>query len=261
VPEPEAAVAIVLAREPEEAVLLIRRAEREGDSWSGHWSLPGGRCDPDDPDPLHTALRELREECGIVLARQQMQAALPYAVARRRTGRYLLVAPFLFPIDRRPPTILDPAEAVEAFWIPLRNLIDPAMNALRPVPGRPPEILFPAVELNCVPLWGFTYRLLSDWLELTPSPDAGFDAARATLQFVLSLGLPLLQDWVGRTAIVAGPLPVADIIGHFSQSDHFHRAISCLDVRPDRIAITGPQYEEYLIAAGLPAPAPRCSGL
>jgi len=62
--EPQAAVAIVSARQPRESVLLIRRSERGDDPRSGHWSFPGGRRDPEDPDLLHTALRELEGECG-----------------------------------------------------------------------------------------------------------------------------------------------------------------------------------------------------
>src|SRR5512133_3644657 len=98
--EPEAAVAILHAREPEESVLLIRRAEREGDSWSGQWSLPGGRRDSGDVDLLHTALRELEEECGIRLRRAELEAALPERLARRRVGPFLLVAPFVFRVER-----------------------------------------------------------------------------------------------------------------------------------------------------------------
>src|SRR5262245_33353929 len=37
-----AAVAIVLHDEPAPRVLLMKRAERAGDPWSGHISLPGG---------------------------------------------------------------------------------------------------------------------------------------------------------------------------------------------------------------------------
>src|ERR1700686_1955840 len=96
--QPDAAVAIVRARGPVESVLLIRRTEREADPWSGHWSFPGGRRDPEDPDLLHTALRELEEECGIRLAREHSELTLPPVLARRKTGKFVLVAPFVFGI-------------------------------------------------------------------------------------------------------------------------------------------------------------------
>jgi 8-oxo-dGTP diphosphatase len=164
--EPEAAVAILHAVEPEESVLLIRRAERADDPWSGHWSFPGGGREPEDPDLLHTALRELEEECGIRLGREHFEAALPPTPAGRRVGRFVLVAPFLFQVAGELPVILDPREAVEALWTPLSILRDPARHAVQCVPGQPKEMPFPAIELNGVPLWGFTYRLLADWLGL-----------------------------------------------------------------------------------------------
>jgi 8-oxo-dGTP pyrophosphatase MutT (NUDIX family) len=170
--QPDAAVAIVRARGPVESVLLILRSERKDDPWSGHWSFPGGRRDPEDPDLLHTALRELEEECGIGLARERMERALPPTLARRETGAYVLVAPFLFGVDRELATVLEPLEAAAALWVPLRDLRDLTRHSLRPVPGRPPEMLFPAIELKgelpmelmATPLWGFTYRLIMDWL-------------------------------------------------------------------------------------------------
>src|SRR5437764_15333442 len=122
--QPEAAVAIVQAGGPDGAILLMRRAEREGDSWSGHWSFPGGRRDPRDPDCLHTALRELEEECGIRLSREQLKAELPHANALRRAGARLTVAPFVFEVETELPVVLDQREAVEARWIPLELLLD-----------------------------------------------------------------------------------------------------------------------------------------
>src|ERR1051326_8074612 len=137
----DAAVAILQTGEPE-SILMIRRAERQGDSWSGHWSFPGGRRDASDRDLLATALRELQEECGIRLAREQMQTALPHMLARRRSLPYLTVAPFVFRVEGQLPTVLDPREAAAAHWVPLRLLRDPCAHHLRPVLTRPDEMLF-----------------------------------------------------------------------------------------------------------------------
>jgi 8-oxo-dGTP pyrophosphatase MutT (NUDIX family) len=163
-PEAEAAVAIVCAREPERSILLIRRAERADDPWSGHWSFPGGHRGAQDADLLATALRELEEECGIRLGRDDLDAALPPTTAGRKVGRVLTVAPFVFVVERPMPAVLDSREAVEALWLPVSLLSDLSRHTMQPVPGMPPEQLFPAIGLPAVPLWGFTYRVLTEWL-------------------------------------------------------------------------------------------------
>ena len=257
--ESEASVAILYTREPEPAVLLIRRAERAGDPWSGHWSFPGGRRDPDDPDLLHTALRELEEECGIRLRREELEAALPPALARRKVGPFVLVSPFLFLVDSQLPAVPDPREAVEAAWVPLRILRDPARHALRPVPGRPAQMLFPTVDLPAVPLWGFTYRLITDWLGLDPKhrplEQAGFEAATLVLNFLLARGLGLARGWTdssappGMTAAVCGSIPVVEVLAHFSVPGPHIPYVNFLEVEPDYIRVIGLAFEEYLIRA------------
>ncbi|HUE22677.1 MAG TPA: CoA pyrophosphatase [Bryobacteraceae bacterium] len=255
--EPDAAVAIVHARGAADSVLLIRRAEREGDAWSGHWSFPGGRREADDRDPLHTALRELEEECGIRLVRERLEAALPTAVARRRVGKFLLVAPFVFRVDDEQASALATQEAVEAVWVPLSVLRDPARHALRPAPGLPQEVRFPSIELNGAPLWGFTYRLITDWLDLNghdcPIEEAGFRAARTLLDSLVALGCLLDHDWADRdgvkVAAVKGRIPVDLVLAQMSEpSTHIPR-INMLEVRPDRVRLVGLAFEEYVIHA------------
>ena len=262
-PEPEAAVAIVHARKPEESVLLIRRTERENDPWSGHWSFPGGRRDPADPNLLHTALRELEEECGIRLGREQMEAALPHTNAGRRLGRLTLVAPYLFRVDEVLPTSPDPQEAAEAVWIPLSLLRDPMRHGLRPVPRLPREMAFPAIELNGTPLWGFTYRVMTEWLGLhaeRPSiEEVGFEAACLLLNYLLARGLKLRQAWIDqaesqrpvrKVAAVEGRIPVQEVLEHFAAPSENFPGMHLLEVRPDRARVVGLAQEEYLIQAG-----------
>jgi len=253
-------VAIVHAHGAEESVLLIRRTEREDDPWSGHWSFPGGRCEPTDQDLAHTALRELEEECGIHLDRERLEAALPPLSAGRRMRNPLTVAPFLFRADSELPTVVDPEEVAEAVWVPLSLLRDPARHRLSAVPRLPPEMAFPAIELNGVPLWGFTYRVITDWLRLhadRPAPeDAGFEAARLVLQFLLAQGLKIQYDWTDQSgkkvARVVGTIPVMAVLQHFSLPHRQVPPVNALEVRSDVIRIVGLALEEYLIEASEP---------
>jgi len=247
--EPEAAVALLHAPAPDDSVLLMRRAEREGDSWSGHWSFPGGRRDPGDADLLQTALRELQEECGVRLPRTALVGELAPKIAGRRVGAYLLVAPFVFRVDGELATILDPLEAAHAAWVPLGWLRDPARHHLRPVPGVSRDVLFPAVDLDGAPLWGFTYRVLLEWLGYTAGPRESFQVADSVLAFLKSEGLAVRRTWNDQAAEVAGPIPVDAVLARFAGRGAHVMAVSRFEVHADTIRIAGPSFEEYVIRA------------
>jgi 8-oxo-dGTP pyrophosphatase MutT (NUDIX family) len=241
----DAAVAIVVAQAPVESVLLIRRTTRPDDPWSGHWSLPGGRCDSEDDGPLHSALRELDEECGIRLTREDLVAALPPRQARRRKGPFLQVAPFLFRVPEQVPVVLNPHEAVESRWMVLTELRDPARHGLHTIPGMPSSLLYPAIGLQPMPLWGFTYRLLTDWLGISPPPEAERDL----------LDKLLAQGQAQET------IRVQAVLEYLMAPGHGIPAVSVVEIQPDAVRITGLEFEEYVIRAtpAVPAPAtPSC---
>ena len=218
-----------------------------------------------DPDLLHTALRELEEECGIRIGREQMKAVLQPVLARRRAGPCVLVAPFVFEADGELQTVVDPEEAVEALWVPLSVWCDPAAHSLRTVPGFPGNWLFPTIDLNGVPVWGFTYRLAADWLGLLPERDlieeAGFGMACRVLEFLISLGARLKSGWEDiaqaepiepksvKLATIEGRIPVEPVITHFSAPGKLFPCVNVLEVRPDRIRLVGLAFEEYVISS------------
>jgi len=247
--EPEAAVAVVWSQTEPESVLLMRRAERDGDPWSGHWSFPGGHIDPEDSDLLHTALRELREECSLDVDRLLLQEKLPVAMAGRKGSRVMSVAPFVFAVEREQAVVVDPREAVEARWVPLSVFEDPVSHHLCAVPGMPPEMLFPVIDLAPVPLWGFTYRLVTTWLGLAPPLEYSAATAAEVLERLVKAGLALRQNWQNRIAVVAGTIPVEAMLANLAALSGEIPAVNVIHVQPAGIRIVGLGMEEYVIRA------------
>lgn len=163
-PADHAAVAVILAPDPD-SVLLIRRAERLGDPWSGHMGLPGGRKAPDDPDLLITAMRETVEEVGYSLSHDGLLGSLPDVWPRSPLPRLIVVRPYVFAIPSRPRATLSD-EVASAFWIPFAELRAPGVYRDTVVHILGEDRPFPAYHLDHGVVWGLTERILTSLLEL-----------------------------------------------------------------------------------------------
>jgi ADP-ribose pyrophosphatase YjhB (NUDIX family) len=165
---PLAAVSVVLAPDPD-AILLIRRAEREGDHWSGHLALPGGRWSEGDEDLVATARRETFEETSVDLHGADPIAALDDLVPRSPVLPPILVRPFVFVLPAQAP-IRPNHEVAGAWWVPIETLLDP--GALRPYEYRRQNRSVQAVgyHLEIGVLWGMTERILTPLLDLFSAP-------------------------------------------------------------------------------------------
>jgi 8-oxo-dGTP pyrophosphatase MutT (NUDIX family) len=157
-----AAVATILRDGPHSPeVLLIRRAEREGDPWSGHMAFPGGRQEPRDPDLFATACRETAEEVGIDLRGEGELIGrldeVPAMARGRRAG--LVVHPFVFAVGREP-TIRPNCEVDEVFWAPLGPLVRGEVNAMRAYEHEGQTVQLPAFDVSGRLVWGLTYHML-----------------------------------------------------------------------------------------------------
>jgi 8-oxo-dGTP pyrophosphatase MutT (NUDIX family) len=157
-----AAVAVVLAPSPD-AVLLIRRAERVGDPWSGHMALPGGRHQPEDADLVETALRETFEEVGLRLDRADLLGGLDDVVPRTPVLPPIAVRPFVFGLPERPP-LTPNSEVAGVHWVQLDHLLHPETyhSARLEIRGEPRD--FPAYRVDESIVWGMTERILTGLL-------------------------------------------------------------------------------------------------
>jgi 8-oxo-dGTP pyrophosphatase MutT (NUDIX family) len=161
----DAAVAVIRVNSPENHYLIVRRAINPTDPWSGHFALPGGRREPGDSGLLAACLRETREECGIVLPVLSLVAELPVLEAGNSLGHPVHVTPFLFELTETPVVRLDTTECAAFHWVPEATLRDSRHHALvTPIPGS--DRRFPSVRLDDGHIWGFTYKVLANLLDL-----------------------------------------------------------------------------------------------
>ena len=160
-----AAVALVLAGEAADLCLcLIRRAEHESDRWSGHVALPGGRVDPIDLGPREAAIRETREEVGLRLERSAYLGSLGAQRINRIPGDRTL-SPHVFHLGQALEQFTPNYEVAEAFWVPLRHLLDPRNAVYRPTSRDGVTYDSPAVLYQGHHIWGLTYRVLTVFFE------------------------------------------------------------------------------------------------
>ena len=97
-------------------VLMIRRAERPGDPWSGHMAFPGGRSESQDADSLATALRETLEEVGLDTAQHGSCLGRLSDLQTRPSlvGGAMIITPYVFSLQFEPE--LHCNEEVERAW-------------------------------------------------------------------------------------------------------------------------------------------------
>jgi 8-oxo-dGTP pyrophosphatase MutT (NUDIX family) len=162
---PQAAVTIILREEEGTAqALIIKRAERPGDHWSGHLALPGGRVEPrTDADLLATAARETYEEVGIDLNGGSFIGRLPLItpnnklLPRIEITPFVAVAPAIFSLRLN-------HEVDSVFWVSICQLKRAGLSDEFRMKIGDVVKKWPAYPSEGGPIWGITERILSSFL-------------------------------------------------------------------------------------------------
>lgn len=158
----QAAVLIPLVLQEEGlSVLLTQRTEHLRDH-AGQISFPGGRMDPDDVDPNHTALRESAEEIGLDRSRVEIIGHLPQYL----TVSGYSVTPVVGLVQAQAEYPLDEFEVADVFEVPLRFLMDPANHQIRVWQSEQGGRRFYAMPYENCFIWGATAGMLRNLYHL-----------------------------------------------------------------------------------------------
>ena len=116
-----ASVLVPLVLRDELTVLLTQRTDHLNDH-PGQISFPGGRAEPNDADPVATALREAHEEIGLEPFEVEVLGSLPTYT----TSTGFIVTPVVGLVQPQASLRPDPFEVAEVFEVPLAWLMNPA---------------------------------------------------------------------------------------------------------------------------------------
>jgi 8-oxo-dGTP pyrophosphatase MutT (NUDIX family) len=156
-----ASVAIIIDDRKDPRILLIKRAERIGDPWSGQIAFPGGKMQPEDGTARRTAERETLEEVGIDLGKTAEFQGYA-AVATTHTGT-MDVVPTVFVLKED--VEAKPNEEVASYrWVGLEELLAPEAQSLRRISYGGKTTEMPAYVVGEYVVWGLTHRILSSVL-------------------------------------------------------------------------------------------------
>lgn len=149
-------------------ILLIHRADRIDDPWSGQIGLPGGRVANTDISTRSALLREVQEEVGLNLEVEGEEIGrLSVSSPMRRLD--FKVQPWVYGLFRRPDITVGP-EVQDAFWVAIGKLHELRASAEVDIRGTMRTVDAFLVDGRVV--WGFTHRVLNELLAIQAVTDS-----------------------------------------------------------------------------------------
>lgn len=151
-----AAVLIPLVLRPTGITVLLTKRTAHLKDHAGQVSFPGGRCEPEDGNPIQTAIREANEEVGLESRQIEVLGTLP----DYDTGTGFHVVPVVALVHPPLNLKLDDFEVADVFEPPLSFIFDSENHQRHRVEARGKLREFWAMPWNGYYIWGATAGML-----------------------------------------------------------------------------------------------------
>lgn len=153
-------IPLIRDREGRWSILFTRRSENLA-AHSGQVSFPGGAVEPGETLE-DAAVREAEEEVGIPPRYVEIIGRLDDVI----THSGFLVAPFAGVIHEPVEYVMQEAEVVEVFEVPIEALLDVRNPEVRYVPFRNKQYPAYFYRFRDYEIWGLTGRMLKSFVDL-----------------------------------------------------------------------------------------------
>lgn len=157
-------VLILLYPEQEHFFLPLMQRPVYNGHHSGQISFPGGKQEPEDPDPIYTALREAEEELGIDPAKVQVLGTLTELYIPPSNYHVLPVVGWT---PKRPEFVPDPVEVADILEVALDDLLNEGnIRTARRLLTNGVHFQTPCYYVKEQEVWGATAMMISEFVEV-----------------------------------------------------------------------------------------------
>jgi 8-oxo-dGTP pyrophosphatase MutT (NUDIX family) len=155
----EGAVLMLFGEGPAGPDLLLTERAHDMRSHPGQVSFPGGSLDPEDPSPVHAALREAEEEVGVDPAGVDVFAELPQLWLP--PSNFAVTPVLAWWREESEVSVVDPREVHAVYRVPIEELLDPQhrISVRHPSGWKGPAFLI-GDDKDLI-LWGFTAGIIA----------------------------------------------------------------------------------------------------